>query len=71
LKIFHERSHIHDGLKNLSNEEILRKVREGPTKLKRAAKSLLYKLQKHNVTLDQNGEVDFSKVKEPNVLSYL
>jgi len=52
LKIFHERSHIHDGLKNMSDEEVLRKVRESPTKLKKAAKNLLSKLKKNNVTLD-------------------
>lgn len=49
----------------------MRRVREGPTRLKRAAKSLLFKLQKHNVILDQNGDVDFSNVKEPNVLASL
>ena len=36
-----ERSQIHDGLKNLSNAEIIQKVVEGPTKLKRNAKALL------------------------------
>ena len=37
LQIFHQRSHIHDGLKNLSNKEVIRKVREAPTKLKKSA----------------------------------
>lgn len=52
LKIFHQRAHIHDGLKNLSDTEIIRKVRESPTKLKSAAKSFLRKLRKLNVTLN-------------------
>jgi hypothetical protein len=68
LKIFHERSHIHDGLKNLSDEEVIRKVREGPTKLKRAAKSLLKKLQKFDIRLDNNGEVDYSRVQNKHVI---
>jgi len=37
LQIFHQRSHIHDGLKHLSDNEVIRKVREGPNKLKKAA----------------------------------
>jgi hypothetical protein len=37
LQIFHQRSHIHDGLKNLSDREIILKVREAPTKLKKSA----------------------------------
>lgn len=55
----------------MSNEDVLRKVRESPTKLKRAAKNLLSKLRKHNVTLDMNGDIDYSKVKETNVASYI
>jgi hypothetical protein len=43
----------------LSDEEVLRKVRESPTKLKRAAKNLLSKLRKHNVQLDMNGDIDY------------
>jgi hypothetical protein len=37
LKIFHQRSHIHDGLKNLSDKEVILRVREAPTKLKKSA----------------------------------
>lgn len=37
LQIFHQRSHIHDGLKQLSDKEVIRKVREAPTKLKKSA----------------------------------
>lgn len=51
LKIFHERSHIHDGLKNLSENEIILKVRESPNKLKKFAITFLKKLRKLNVTL--------------------
>ncbi len=51
----------------MSNLEVIRKVREGPNKLKRAAKSFLRKLQKYEVKLDVNGDVDYSKVKNKNV----
>ncbi len=36
LQVFHQRAHIHDGLKNLTDKEIILKVRESPTKLKKA-----------------------------------
>ena len=62
LEIFHQRSHVHDGLKNLSDKEIIQKVREAPTKLKHSATTLLKKLRKYNVKLDNNGEVDYSSV---------
>ena len=71
LKIFHERSHIHDGLKHMSNEEVLRKVRESPTKLKKAAKNLLSKLKKHNVKLDDNGDILYSEITDNNVKSFV
>lgn len=62
LKIFHQRSHIHDGLKNLSNEEVIQRVREAPTKLKKSAQSLLKRLKRHGVKLDDNGDVDYRAV---------
>jgi hypothetical protein len=71
LKIFHQRSHIHDGLKNLSDKEVIRKVREAPTKLKKSATSLLKKLKKNGVRLDDNGEVDFSQVADEHVAQEL
>lgn len=71
LQIFHQRSHIHDGLKNLSNQEVIQKVREAPTKLKKSAQSLLKKLRKHNVRLDDNGDVDYRLVSDPNVANEL
>ena len=60
MKMHQKRSHIHDGLKYLNNEEVIHKVTESPTKLKKRAKSLLAMLHKHNVKLDLNGEVDYS-----------
>lgn len=34
MRLHQQRSHIHDGLKELTNQEIIAKVTEGPTKLK-------------------------------------
>lgn len=65
------RSQIHDGLKHLSNAEIIAKVVESPTKLKKHAKGFLIQLNRHKVTLDENGDPDFSKVKNAHVLKLL
>lgn len=71
LKLHHQRAHVHDGLKHLSDDAIIKKIREAPTKLKKNAKSFLKKLEKHKVKLDNNGEVDLSEVKDDNVKTYL
>ncbi len=71
LQIFHQRSHIHDGLKNLSDREVILKVREAPTKLKKSAQSLLKKLRRHSIRLDDNGDVDYSGCSNEHVVSEL
>lgn len=71
LRQHQQRSHIHDGLKNLSDAEVIQKVVESPTKLKRNAKAFLHLLRKHGVVLDQNGEVDHSNVKNEHVVEML
>ena len=64
LQIHHQRAHIHDGLKHLSDNELIAKVTEAPTKLKRNAKSFLKKIQKYGAQLDDDGELDLSNVKD-------
>lgn len=71
MNIFHQRSHIHDGLKNLSDKEIILKVREAPTKLKQASQSFLKKLKNYGVKLHDNGEIDYSMVRDKNVVDAL
>lgn len=44
LQLHHQRSHINDGLKHLSDNQLIQKVREAPTQLKRSARSFLRKL---------------------------
>lgn len=60
LRQHQQRAEIHDGLKGLTNQEIINKVVESPNKLKRQAKGLLHILQKHKVSLKANGDVDYS-----------
>jgi hypothetical protein len=69
LELFHQRSHIHDGLKNLSDKEVIQKVREAPTKLKRSATTFLKKLKKNNVRLDDMGDLNLSKVENKNIIN--
>ena len=66
-----QRSHIHDGLKELTNAEIINKVTAGPTKLKAKAKGFLQVLQKHGVYLDEDANPVYSKVKDENVRKFL
>lgn len=71
LKLHHQRAHIHDGLKHLSDNELIAKVTEAPSKLKRNAKSFLKKIQKYGAKLDDDGELDLSEVRDDNVKNYL
>jgi len=64
----HQRSHIHDGLKHLTDKEIIAKVTESPTKLKAGAKNLLSWLNKHGIKLDEDGEVEYSHVKNEHII---
>lgn len=71
MKLHHQRSHIHDGLKHLSDNELIQKVREAPKKLKRNARAFLKKLNKIGVVLDDHGEVDLLDVRDENVKAYI
>jgi hypothetical protein len=44
LRQHQQRAEIHDGLKGLTNQEVINKVVESPSKLKRQAKGLLHVL---------------------------
>ena len=50
---------------------MVRKVREGPNKLKKSAQTLLKKLKKNGVKLDDNADVDYSAVKDEYVAKEL
>ena len=44
---------------------------ESPTKLKKSAKGFLLLLRKHGVTLDDNGDPDYSAVNNEHVIAEL
>lgn len=67
LRQHQQRSQIHDGLKHLTNQEIINKVTESPVKLKRRAKALLISLRKNNVELNFNGEINYDAIKNEHV----
>ena len=71
LAMHRERSTINDGLKGLSDKEIVQKIKEVPTRIKKNAKSLLKKLEKFNVKLDNDGNVDYSGVPYPHLVKNL
>lgn len=71
LQLHHQRSHINDGLKHMSDRQLIQKVREAPTKLKRSAKSFLKRIVKVGAKLDDQGDLDLSEVKDKNVVKYL
>ena len=58
-------------MKNLSDREIILKVREAPTKLKKSAQTFLKKLRRHNIRLDDNADVDYSGCQNEHVISEL
>ena len=66
-----QRSHIHDGLKSLTDKEIIGKVRAGPRKLKQKAKGFLGVLQKYEVTLDSDANPVIDHVKDSNIRKFL
>jgi len=71
MKLHHQRAHIHDGLKHLSDRQLIQKVREAPTALKKTAKGFLKKLEKYGVYLEEDGEVNYDAVELKNVREYL
>lgn len=66
-----QRSHIHDGLKQLTNSEIIKKVTAGPNKLKAQAKGFLNVLKKHGVYLDEDANPVFDDIEDDNIRRYL
>lgn len=71
MRIHQERAALADGLSTLSDPDIIAKVRDAPTRMKRRSKELLHKLDKLGVTLDENGFVDYSQVESKKELKLL
>lgn len=71
LQAHKHRASLTDGLKGLGDREILQKVREVPTRIKRNTKSLIKRLEKFGVKLNDDGSVDYSKVPYKHVVKSL
>ncbi|CAI2359690.1 unnamed protein product [Moneuplotes crassus] len=71
IKAHKYRASLADGLKGLSDREIIQKVREVPTRIKKNSKSLVKKLEKMNVRLNDDGSVNYSQVPYPHVVKSL
>jgi hypothetical protein len=71
LKAHKYRATLTDGLKGLSDRELIQKMREVPTRIKKNAKSLIKKLEKLDVTLKDDGSVDYSHVPYEHVVKSL
>jgi hypothetical protein len=71
MRMHQQRAHIHDGLKSLTDMEVIQKVTESPTKLKKQAKSFLAHLRNWNIHLDNNGNIVYSRCKSDQVIKSL
>ena len=67
LMLHKERASVHDGLKHLTDTDLIQKVREGPAKLKRKHKDLLIRLENASVSLDEAGEIKWSSIPHKSV----
>lgn len=71
LQIHKERASTHDGLKHLDDKALVRKVREGPNKLKASLKDTLNKLDKNGVSLTEQGEINWSEIPHKSIHKYV
>ncbi len=62
MRLHQERAALCDGLGSLSDKDVILKIRDAPTRVKKRTKQLLGKLDKLGVTLDENGNVDYSNI---------
>ena len=56
-----------DKLDGLTDNEILTTLKESPTKIKKACRDILGKIEKHNIKINSNGTLDFSSCKSERV----
>jgi hypothetical protein len=67
LDLYYEDVYMKDRLSSLTDDEILYTIKETPTKIKRAAKDILDKLERHNIKVTEDGKLDFSQCQSPAV----
>lgn len=65
---YYERAATMDRIGGLSEEELMRMLQTSPVKFQRQQKKLAALLHKHGVTLDKEGEVDWSSCQDERVI---
>lgn len=71
MDYFRAFSNIKDGISSLSDKEIFQQARETPNNLKESLRTLIKRLEKHDITLNQQGKVDLKNIKDKNILSFI
>ena len=71
MKFFHSFADIKDGISKLSDREIILKANETPQKLKDSFNRLLKKLEKYDITLNDQGRIDYESIKDKNALTWI
>ena len=71
FKVYYERAAIYDRLQGLTDQQIQAEIQNSPAKMKKRTRALVKKLEKLGVTLKENGEVDYSQVKNDNLKNKL
>ncbi len=71
LDYFHSFAEIKDGISGLSDKEIILKANETPQKLKDSFKTMQKKLAKHDIQLNSEGKIDYTKIADPNVILWV
>lgn len=68
---FYETAATKDRLEGLRDQQIIDQIMDAPSKIKNRFRQLLKKLNKHGVTLTEDGQVDYSRVSNPRVKKLL
>ncbi|EAS01672.1 hypothetical protein TTHERM_01207720 (macronuclear) [Tetrahymena thermophila SB210] len=71
FKVYYERAAIYDRLQGLTDSQIRSEIQNSPAKMKKRTRNLVKKLERLGVVLKQDGEVDFSAVKNTNLRNKL
>lgn len=63
LDMYYKNAYMKDQLESLTDKELLSTIRETPTKIKKQANEILSLLEKNDVTVNEDGTLDFSRCK--------
>lgn len=71
LKYYHSIGEINDGLDTLQDREIQRLSKESSQRFKIHMSTLLKKLEKHGVKLNDEGRIDLNSIKDSKALNFV